>query len=201
MQFGRSFPRILHAIWGADPKKGPVRVSKLNVADTYHRGNLKPSQVGAFAYVIPPVPEENVIIICINLVLPMGWVDSPKFFCAFSEALTDVANTLINADLPVPAFEAISTLPAIEPPPLPAPHKASPTSTAIWMMSLLRCRGGQSNNTESLTAQSMLSNGFSPRYQGKTRTRCQSRSSWPGREIESVLRRSLCGSLIPRQEQ
>ena len=121
MQFGRAFPRILQAIWEADPAEGPVRVSKLDVTDAYHRGTLKPSQVGAFAYVVPSVPEDDAILICIDLVLPMGWVDSPKFFCAFSETLTDVANTLVYADLPVPAYGAISALPATEPAPFHTP--------------------------------------------------------------------------------
>ena len=84
MQFGREFPGILQAIWEADLAEGPVRVSKLDVTDAYHRGTLKPSQVGAFAYVIKSVPEDDVILICTDLVLPMGWVESPKFFCAFS---------------------------------------------------------------------------------------------------------------------
>ena len=94
-------------------------MSKLDVTDAYHRGNLKPSQVGAFAYVVPSVPEDDAIFICIDLVLPMGWVESPKFFCAFSETLTDVANTLVDADLAVPAYGAISAVPSTEPPP---PH-------------------------------------------------------------------------------
>ena len=51
----------------------------------------------------------------------MGWVDSPKFFCAFSETLTDVANALVDADLPVPAYGEISALTATVPPP-PPPH-------------------------------------------------------------------------------
>ena len=72
MQFGRSFPRILQAILEADPEEGLVRVSKLDVTDAYHRGTLQPSQVGAFAYVVPSVPDDDVIIICIDLVLPMG---------------------------------------------------------------------------------------------------------------------------------
>ena len=80
MQFGRAFPRIIQAIWEADPEEGPVRVSKLDVTDAYHCGTLKPSQVGAFTYVVPSVPEDDVILICIDLVLPMGWVDSPNFF-------------------------------------------------------------------------------------------------------------------------
>ena len=68
-------------------------MSKLDVTDAYHCGTLNPSQVGAFTYVVPLVPDYNVILICIDLVLPMGWVDLPKFFCGFSETLTDVANT------------------------------------------------------------------------------------------------------------
>ena len=44
------------------------------------------------------------------MVLPMGWVDSPKLFCAFLGTLTDVANALVDTDLPVPAYQAISDL-------------------------------------------------------------------------------------------
>ena len=29
------------------------------------------------------------------MVLPMAWVDLPKFFCGFSETLTDVVNALV----------------------------------------------------------------------------------------------------------
>ena len=45
MQFGRAFPRILHEIWEADPYKGPVRVSKMDVTDDYHRVTLHLAQV------------------------------------------------------------------------------------------------------------------------------------------------------------
>ena len=51
LQFGPAFPRIIQAVWDADPVQGPVRVSKLDVTDAYHRGTVKPAQVGAFAYV------------------------------------------------------------------------------------------------------------------------------------------------------
>ena len=102
-----------------DPIQGPVRVSKLDVTDAYHRGTVKPAQVGAFAYVIPSAPGDKGIFICINLVLPMGWVDPPKFFCAFSEMLTDVANALVYSELPVPAYGEISEIPSTRPGP---PH-------------------------------------------------------------------------------
>ena len=119
LQFGRSFPRILQAVWEADPVQGPVRVSILDVTDANHRGTVKPAQVGAFAYVIPSAPRDEGIFIYIDLVLPMGWLDSPKFFCAFSETLIDVANSLVNSKLPVPSYGAISEIPTTGPAP---PH-------------------------------------------------------------------------------
>ena len=53
MQFGRAFPRILKAIWEADPVEGPFWVSKINLMDACHRGTIRPSQVVAFTYVVP----------------------------------------------------------------------------------------------------------------------------------------------------
>ena len=41
----------------------------------------------------------------------MRSVDSPKFFCAFSETLTDVTNALVETDLPVPSYSPISEIP------------------------------------------------------------------------------------------
>ena len=55
--------------------------------------------MGAFANVVLLLPDDDFIKICIDLVLLMGWVDSPKCFCALLETLTDVANALVDADL------------------------------------------------------------------------------------------------------
>ena len=66
-----------------DPVQGPVRVSNLDVTDAYHCGTVKPTQMGPFAYVIPSAPRDEGQIICIKLVLPMGWVDPPKFSARF----------------------------------------------------------------------------------------------------------------------
>ena len=78
--------------------------------------------MGAFAYVIPSAPGDEGIFICIDLVLPMGWVDSPKFFCAFLETLTDVANALVDSEIPVPSYKAISDIPSIDPGPPQTPE-------------------------------------------------------------------------------
>ena len=40
VQFGRAFPCILQAVWEADPAQGPFQVSKLDVTNAYHRGNV-----------------------------------------------------------------------------------------------------------------------------------------------------------------
>ena len=76
----------------------------------YHQGTLWTSQV-AFVYVISLKTNNNSIIVCIDMVLPMAWVDSPKFFCTFSETLADVENSLVNMLLPVPGYGAITKIP------------------------------------------------------------------------------------------
>ena len=83
----------------------------MDITDAYHRGTVKPSQVGAFVYVIPSAPGDEGCIICINLVLNMGRVNSPKFSAHFRK-LIYVANALVDTDLPVPSYGAISDIPA-----------------------------------------------------------------------------------------
>ena len=53
LQFGCAFLRILQVVWEADSDKVPVRMSNLDMTDAYHRGTLRPSQVGDFTYIIP----------------------------------------------------------------------------------------------------------------------------------------------------
>ena len=80
----------------------------LDVTDEYHRGTVKPAHVGAFAYVIPSEPGDEGVFICIDLVLTIGWEDSPKFFCACSETRMDVAHALVSSELHVPSYGEIS---------------------------------------------------------------------------------------------
>ena len=119
MQFGCNFPYTPQAICGAELSEGPVCVSKLGVTTVYHQGTLWPSHVGAFACVVPSVPEDYGIIICIDLFLLMVWVYSPKFFCAFLEVLTDVVTALVDTALRVSEYCAITKIPATGPGP---PH-------------------------------------------------------------------------------
>ena len=96
-------------------------MSKLDVTDAYHRGTVSPLQVGALVYVVPLAPGDEGFIICIDLVLMIGQVDSPNFFCVFLETLIDVTNSLVDTDLLVPSYGAISEIPETGtiPPPTP----------------------------------------------------------------------------------
>ena len=110
MQFWRTFHRILQAIWEADPSKRPARVTKIDVADASHHGIIWTSQVVSFAYVIPLAADNDSVIIFVNMVLLMGWVGSPNFFCVFSETLADVVNALVHTSIPVPEYRFIAKI-------------------------------------------------------------------------------------------
>ena len=105
IQFGSCLPRVLQKIWEADPADGPVFLSKWDISDAFHRCNLRPGDVGSFAYVIPALPTDTDVLLCIDLVLPMGWVNSPDLFCSTSETVADIANQLINQpDTPTSSY-------------------------------------------------------------------------------------------------
>lgn len=104
-QFGSCLPRLLQKLWEGDPSDGPVFLSKWDISDAFHRYNLKAGDVGAFAYLVSALPSDAAILICIDLVLPMGWVNSPDLFYSTSETVADVANPFINQpETPTPAY-------------------------------------------------------------------------------------------------
>ena len=98
----------VNAVWSGIPAHPPGNMGGISSGGlspgfknwrdgcVHHYSTHCPSEVGAFTYVIPSAPYDNNIIICIDLVLLMGWVDPPKFFCALLETLTDVVNTLVD---------------------------------------------------------------------------------------------------------
>ena len=116
MQFGSCLPRILQQIWEDDPQNGPVYILKWDISDAFHRCVLRPADVGAFSYVVPPLPSDTAIYLCVDLVLPMGWVISPPFFCAASETAAYIANAYM-ADHRLPTPEYVPTLGTYSAPP------------------------------------------------------------------------------------
>ena len=89
MQFGTCLSHILQKIWEANPADAPVWLFKWGISDTFHRCNLLPSDIRKFTYVVPPLLVDPNVLICIELVIPMGWVNSPELFCSTSETVAN----------------------------------------------------------------------------------------------------------------
>ena len=99
--------RFLQKIWEADPADSSVYLSKWDVSNAFHRCNLRPSDVKSFAYVVPVLSSDPDVLICINLVLPMGWVNSPDLFYSTLETVADIANQLLSKPAtPTPIYGA-----------------------------------------------------------------------------------------------
>jgi hypothetical protein len=95
MQFGRALERVLHKIQSADPRHGPVYLSKIDVADGFYRVDLETATAPTLAVILPHQAGEPPLV-AILLSLPMGWVESPPYFCAASETIADLANANIH---------------------------------------------------------------------------------------------------------
>ena len=70
-------------------------LSKWYIYNAFYLCNLRPLHVTKFAYVITLVPYNNYRLICIDLVLPMGWVNFLYFFCFVSNTVTDNVNAYV----------------------------------------------------------------------------------------------------------
>lgn len=94
MQFGRAFERVLHKIYHAHPRFGPVFLIKVDLADGFYRVPLASSHLPTLGVAFPNLPGEPALV-ALPLVLPMGWVASPPYFCAVTETVADLANHLL----------------------------------------------------------------------------------------------------------
>jgi len=91
MQFGNALHRILSQIRHANPRYGPVHLIKIDISDGFYRIGLRPESAPSLAVVLPVSAGEEPMV-AIPLSLPMGWVESPPYFCAATETAADLAN-------------------------------------------------------------------------------------------------------------
>ena len=91
MQFGRALERILRKIRRANRRFGPTYMIKVDIADGFYRLFVSAPTIANLGVVFPQYEDEEPLI-AFPLVLPMGWVGSPPFFCALTETATDLAN-------------------------------------------------------------------------------------------------------------
>ena len=94
MRFGRAFQRLLEDIMNADPRFGPVYLCKVDISDGFYRVWLRAEDIPKLGVAFPSerVGEH---LVAFPLVLPMGWVSSPPYFCAHTETVADVTNERI----------------------------------------------------------------------------------------------------------
>jgi hypothetical protein len=89
MQFGRALWRILQQVSDADPRLGPVHLSKIDIADGFYRIAIKADDVPNLGVMFP---SEGEPLIGFPLVFPMGWMQSPLLFTAATETVANLAN-------------------------------------------------------------------------------------------------------------
>jgi hypothetical protein len=127
MQFGKTLERILHAIVEADPQYGPVHLIKVDIADGFYRVWLNSSDIPKLAVAVPALDGDTPLL-AIPLVLPMGWTESPPYFCAMTETVADIANERAAAGwIPPPhRLDSVAdSIPDVEVSP-PAPRTSPP---------------------------------------------------------------------------
>ena len=89
MQFGtNSGAHVLYQIRHANPRYGHVYLAKVDLSDGFYRVALNDSAIAKLAVALPQFPGEERLL-ALPLVLPMGWVESPPFFCAVTETVAD----------------------------------------------------------------------------------------------------------------
>jgi hypothetical protein len=108
MQFGRALECILYHIQHANPRYGPVYLGKIDLADGFYWVWVAEGDIVNLGVVLPKYAGEDQLV-AFPLTLPMGWVESPPYFCTFTETMVDVANALLkNVDLPEHPLEHLA---------------------------------------------------------------------------------------------
>jgi hypothetical protein len=108
MQFGMALQCILQRLAYCNPHHGPPLMAKLDLADGYYRIPLS-LQAALNLAVILPATHNTETLIALPLSLPMGWRDSPPYFCAFTETCTDLANIHPDTTLQHPFQYALAS--------------------------------------------------------------------------------------------
>ena len=128
MQFGSVLRRLLFQIYRADPKWGPVYMSKTDIKDGFYNVCVNSNGVKKFGIVLPSEPGQEPLILFF-LGLPMGWVSLPPVFCACTETICDVAQAKMDANWHPPPHRQDET--ADKPTPDPRPPSVPGRSPRI----------------------------------------------------------------------
>jgi hypothetical protein len=92
MQFGTALQRVIKTIINAKPEFGPVYLCKVDIADGFYCVHLRPADIPKLGVIIPSSTIDDEPLTAFPLVLPMGWRNSPPYFCAITKTVADVMN-------------------------------------------------------------------------------------------------------------
>jgi hypothetical protein len=104
IQFGQTLPRLFQRIVYTNTTFGPPLLMKLDLADGYYQVRLTPEAALELAVVLPGLAP-NTQLVGIPLCLPMGWMHSPPYFCAFTETAADLANQTLQDTTIAPTLQ------------------------------------------------------------------------------------------------
>jgi hypothetical protein len=108
MHFGQALERILYHIRHANPHYGVVYLGKVDLADGFYQVWVAAGDIASLGVVLPRYADEDQLV-AFPLTLTMGWVESPLYFCAFTETVANIAKALPkNVDLPKHLLEHLA---------------------------------------------------------------------------------------------
>ena len=107
MQFGHALDRYLREILLADPTLGPIYMLKLDIADGFYRIAINIEDIPKLGVVFPTRPNQPPLV-AFQLVLSMGWKNSPPAFCVATETVADLANDTIASNTPPPPIHPLN---------------------------------------------------------------------------------------------
>lgn len=130
MQFGRALDRVLRKVHQADPRQGDVHLLKLDIADAFMRIPLQLACIPTLGALLPRMTGEPQLV-AFPLILPMGWVESPPYFCSVSETIADLTNNALQQLQGLP--HRLESLADIRPPRLRTGHRRTAKDTSCQL--------------------------------------------------------------------
>ena len=129
MQFGRALDRLIAQVVHADPASGPVKFIKVDMSDGFYRIWLRTKDIPKLGVAFPNLPSEP-LLVALPLALPMGWTESPPYFCAVTETVADLANARLLKHRKAPSHPLdtlASSITLTEPKSAPSVHVQLPS--------------------------------------------------------------------------
>ena len=94
--FRGALVRILKKVVTADPRLGPVYLSKVHLADAYMSFWVRMEEFPSVAFLILKKTPSNTQLVVFHIFLLMGYIDSAPYFFMAMETVADLANEAIS---------------------------------------------------------------------------------------------------------